>query len=113
MYPLYCYILQLCNHPSLVVEDDSANNLDRRTGGRAKKKISYAEEEKSSAAPGADGIAKFMPYEAMGGGRNAPVMPELSGKMFVLWRLMREMRKPGNGADVSLLKYGLIMFTYS
>lgn len=40
-----------------------------------------------------------MPYEAMGGGRNAPVMPELSGKMFVLWRLMREMRKPGNGGD--------------
>lgn len=112
LYPLYCYILQLCNHPSLVVEDDSANNLDRRTGGRAKKKISYAEEEKSSAAPGADGIAKFMPYEAMGGGRNAPVMPELSGKMFVLWRLMREMRKPGNGADVSLFD-GLIMFTYS
>lgn len=40
-----------------------------------------------------------MPYEAMGGGRNAPVHPELSGKMFVLWRLMREMRKPGNGGD--------------
>ena len=106
-------VLQLCNHPSLVVEDDSANNQGCRTGGRAKKKISYAEEEKSSAAPGADGIAKFMPYEAMGGGRNAPVMPELSGKMFVLWRLMREMRRPGNGADVSLFEYGLIMFTYS
>ena len=40
-----------------------------------------------------------MPYEAMGGGRNVPVHPELSGKMFVLWRLMREMRKPGNGGD--------------
>jgi DNA repair and recombination RAD54-like protein len=40
-----------------------------------------------------------MPYEAMAGGRNAPVYPELSGKMFVLWRLMREMRKPGNGGD--------------
>ncbi len=93
-------LLQLCNHPSLVVNDDSSNALDRR-GGRAKKKICYAEEEKSSAAPGADGIAKFMPYEAMGGGRNAPVMPELSGKMFTLWRLMREMRKPGNGGDVS------------
>lgn len=60
------------------------------------------EGEKSSAAPGADGIAKFMPYEAMGGGRSAPVMPELSGKMFVLWRLMKEMRRPGNGADVSI-----------
>ena len=45
---------QLCNHPSLVVNDDpSSNNQDRR-GGRAKKKICYAEEEKSSAAPGAD-----------------------------------------------------------
>lgn len=95
---LFTSLHQLCNHPSLVVNDDSSNSLDRR-GGRAKKKICYAEEEKSSAAPGADGIAKFMPYEAMGGGRNAPVMPELSGKMFVLWRLMREMRKPGNGMD--------------
>jgi len=91
-------LMKLCNHPSLVVEDSSSNKLDRR-GGRAKKQICYAEEEKSSAAPGADGIAKFMPYEAMGGGRNAPVMPELSGKMFVLFRLMREMRKPGNGND--------------
>lgn len=41
-----------------------------------------------------------MPREAMGGGNNSPVMPELSGKMFVLWRLMRQMRMPGNGADV-------------
>lgn len=125
---------QLCNHPSLVVNDDpSSNNQDRR-GGRAKKKICYAEEEKSSAAPGADvsprrrlmfltkycindfdfllvhpywlsmphsqGIARYMPLEAMGGGPNSRVMPELSGKMFVLWRLMRQMRMPGNGADV-------------
>jgi len=91
-------LMKLCNHPSLVVDAESSNNQDRR-GGRAKKTISYAEEEKSTAAPGADGIAKFMPYEAMGGGRNAPVMPELSGKMFVLYRLMREMRRPGNGGD--------------
>jgi DNA repair and recombination RAD54-like protein len=27
------------------------------------------------------------------------VLPELSGKMFVLYRLMKEMRKPGNGND--------------
>lgn len=94
------FLLQLCNHPSLVVEEDSSSNICQSRGsGRSKKKISYAEEEKSSAAPGADGISKFMPYEAMGGGRNAPVHPELSGKMFVLWRLMREMRKPGNGGD--------------
>ena len=94
-------LVQLCNHPSLVVNDDVSSNLGQSSrGGRNKKKISYAEEEeKSTAAPGADGIAKFMPYEAMSGGRNAPVYPELSGKMFVLWRLMREMRKPGNGGD--------------
>jgi len=93
-------LMKLCNHPSLVVDGDSSrnNNIGGRSG-RNKKKVCYAEEEKSSAAPGANGIAKFMPYEAMGGGRNAPVMPELSGKMFVLWRLMREMRKPGNGGD--------------
>lgn len=84
-----------------MVNDDSSSSLGQSSrGGRNKKKISYAEEEeKSTAAPGADGIAKFMPYEAMSGGRNAPVFPELSGKMFVLWRLMREMRKPGNGGD--------------
>ncbi|KAL7498005.1 hypothetical protein ACHAWT_008513 [Skeletonema menzelii] len=94
-------LMKLCNHPSLVVNDDSSSNLGQSSrGGRNKKKISYTEEEgKSTAAPGADGIAKFMPYEAMSGGRNAPVYPELSGKMFVLWRLMREMRKPGNGGD--------------
>ena len=95
------HLLQLCNHPSLVVNEDSSSNLGKSSrGGRNKKKISYAEdEEKNTAAPGADGIAKFMPYEAMSGGRNSPVYPELSGKMFVLWRLMREMRKPGNGGD--------------
>ena len=84
-----------------MVNDDSSSNLGQSSrGGRNKKKISYAEEEgTSTAAPGADGIAKFMPYEAMSGGRNAPIYPELSGKMFVLWRLMREMRKPGNGGD--------------
>lgn len=100
--PLHLLVsIQLCNHPSLVVNDDSTSSLAQSgRGGRNKKKISYAEEEeKSAAAPGADGIAKFMPYEAMAGGRNAPVYPELSGKMFVLWRLMREMRKPGNGGD--------------
>ena len=53
--------------------------------------------------PSSQGIARYMPREAMGGGRNAPVMPELSGKMFVLWRLMRQMRMPGNGADVRFM----------
>ena len=92
-------LMKLCNHPSLVVEDESTDKFNR-TSGRATKKISYAEEEKqTSAAPGADGIARYMPQHAIGGGKNAQVLPELSGKMFVLWRLMREMRKPGNGGD--------------
>eukprot|EP00804_Cyclotella_cryptica_P015278 CCRYP_005385-RA/>CCRYP_005385-RA protein AED:0.10 eAED:0.10 QI:181/1/1/1/1/0.87/8/1266/827 len=92
-------LMKLCNHPSLVVADDSAT-ANNRTSGRAVTKKSYvAEEDKTAAAPGADGIAKFMPYDAIGGGRNAPVLPELSGKMFVLYRLMKEMRKPGNGND--------------
>jgi hypothetical protein len=46
------------------VNDDSTSGLGQSgRGGRNKKKISYAEEEeKSSAAPGADGIAKFKPW---------------------------------------------------
>ena len=94
-------LMKLCNHPSLIADEDSKNNGAGSGGRRAKsKKISYAEEEKSSAAPGADGVSKFMPFDAGGGrGVNAPVHPEWSGKMFVLWRLMREMRKPGNGND--------------
>lgn len=67
-----------------------------------KKKINYGE-EKSSAAPGADGVGKYLPEDTHGGGgrggMNVPVRPEWSGKMFVLYRLMREMRKPGNGND--------------
>jgi DNA repair and recombination protein RAD54 and RAD54-like protein len=92
-------LMKLCNHPSLIVEGD-----DRPTaaaGGRraAAKRVKYNDnDEKTSAAPGADGISKFLPLVG-GGGRNAPVHPEWSGKMFVLFRLMKEMRKPGNGGD--------------
>ena len=35
-----------------------------------------------------------VPYCRSRGCNSAPVRPELSGKMFVLWRLMTEMRKP-------------------
>jgi hypothetical protein len=56
------------------------------------------------------GISRYMPREAMGGGSNSPVMPELSGKMFVLWRLMRQMRMPGNGADVSFTVISFLSF---
>lgn len=94
-------LMKLANHPRLVCADDSSSSGG---GGRrgAAKRINYAEEEKSSAAPGADKMSKFLPLDAGGGGGrmfNAPVRPEWSGKMFVLFRLMREMRKPGNGND--------------
>ena len=90
-------LMKLVNHPRLVADEDSHSSSG---GGRrvSSKKINYNEEEKNSAAPGADGVSKYLPMEA-GGGRNMPVRPEWSGKMFVLYRLMKEMRKPGNGND--------------
>lgn len=96
-------LMKLCNHPSLVAEDDQSYG-PQKTGRRAAaRNIKYNEEETSSAAPGADGIAKFLPFSAGGGGGRGrdmgPVHPEWSGKMFVLYRLMKEMRKPGNGND--------------
>lgn len=92
-------LMKLCNHPSLIAEEDS--KAAAKTGGRraASKKISYKDEDKETeAAPGADGVSKYLPIQG-GGGRNAPVHPEWSGKMFVLYRLMKEMRRPGNGGD--------------
>lgn len=94
-------LMKLSNHPSLVCEDDPLKGNGKL--GNAKragaKQIKYNEDEKeTTAAPGADGIARFLPF-AGGGGRDAPVHPEWSGKMYVLYRLMKEMRKPGNGAD--------------
>ena len=89
--------MKLCNHPKLVAEDDpNASVGSGRNAGKAR--MSYAEETKSSAAPGADGVNQFLPYVG-GNARNQPVFPEWSGKMFVLHRLMTEMRKPGNGKD--------------
>jgi DNA repair and recombination protein RAD54 and RAD54-like protein len=94
-------LMKLCNHPSLVCDDDpktSSNKLGN-VKRASTKEVKYNEDEKeSTAAPGADGISRFLPY-AGGGGRNAPVHPEWSGKMYVLFRLMKEMRKPGNGSD--------------
>mmetsp|Transcript_9495 Transcript_9495/g.13456 ORF Transcript_9495/g.13456 Transcript_9495/m.13456 type:complete len:1151 (+) Transcript_9495:176-3628(+) len=90
-------LMKLANHPSLIAEEDESNAKGNR---RRTKKISYAEEEKGSAAPGADGVSKYLPSVGGGGrGYNTPVMPEWSGKMFVLFRLMKEMRRPGNGND--------------
>ena len=94
-------LMKLCNHPSLVVDDDPVYGGKQKSGRRAAaKQVKYNDDEPTSAAPGADGIAKFMPAAAGGGGRGSgPVHPEWSGKMFVLYRLMKEMRKPGNGND--------------
>ena len=91
-------LMKLSNHPSLVVEEEKPT---QKTGSRrtVSKQSSYCEDEKEiHAAPGSHGIAKFLPYN-QGRGAFAPVHPEWSGKMYVLFRLMREMRKPGNGND--------------
>ena len=92
-------LMKLCNHPSLIAEYDETHGKSQQQGRRraASKKVKYTDEENKSAAPGADGISKFMPFSS--GGRDGPVHPEWSGKMFVLFRLMKEMRKPGNGGD--------------
>jgi DNA repair and recombination RAD54-like protein len=92
-------LMKLCNHPRLIAEETSEKKVGRRAASKTTK---YTDgDEPSSAAPGADGIAKFLPFEAGGGGRgmHTPVRPEWSGKMYVLYRLMKEMRKPGNGGD--------------
>lgn len=95
-------LMKLCNHPSLIAEEDE-EGPGRKPGGRraASKKIKYSDEEKeTAAAPGAAGVSKFLPYVESGGrSMNTPVHPEWSGKMFVLYRLMKEMRRPGNGSD--------------
>ena len=98
-------LMKLSNHPSLVVDEDKSYTSKAAANKRsaASKKIKYTDddEKESTAAPGADGIAKYLPYNPGGGGRGsfAPVHPEWSGKMLVLYRLMKEMRKPGNGND--------------
>jgi DNA repair and recombination protein RAD54 and RAD54-like protein len=96
-------LMKLANHPTLVAEEDksygSGGNNNKRAA--ASRNQSYREDPAPSAAPGADGVTKFLPYLEAGGRRGdmAPVHPEWSGKMFVLYRLMKEMRKPGNGND--------------
>jgi len=95
-------LMKLCNHPSLIAEEDKTYGPKAGNNKRsaAKKVASYADDEKeTAAAPGADGVSKFLPFAPGGRGATAPVFPEWSGKMFVLYRLMKEMRKPGNGND--------------
>jgi DNA repair and recombination RAD54-like protein len=94
-------LMKLCNHPSLIAEDDDQSSAKADGRRAASKSVKYNDGEKeTSAAPGAAGVSKFLPFVDGGGRRmTAPVHPEWSGKMFVLYRLMKEMRKPGNGND--------------
>jgi DNA repair and recombination RAD54-like protein len=99
-------LMKLANHPSLVVDEDKSYNAKSSAAANnkrsvANKKIKYNDddEKESTAAPGADGIAKFLPYNTGSGRGFGPVHPEWSGKMNVLYRLMKEMRIPGNGND--------------
>ena len=90
--------MKLSNHPTLVAqEEDAKASTQGRNAGKSK--VSYNDEPKASAAPGAAGVNKFLPYTGGGSGKNRPVFPEWSGKMFTLFKLMKEMRKPGNGND--------------
>jgi SNF2 family DNA or RNA helicase len=101
---LFCTFIsvKLCNHPGLLADEDQTHGT-KQVGRRAgSKQVKYTEDEPTATVAGADGIGKFLPYMAGGsGGRGntAPVHPEWSGKMFVLYRLMKEMRRPGNGND--------------
>jgi DNA repair and recombination RAD54-like protein len=88
-------LMKLCNHPSLIVEDDAKPQKGRRA---AAKSVKYSEGEPTAQIAGSEGLARFLPY-APGSGNKSPVFPEWSGKMFLLYRLMKEMRKPGNGND--------------
>ena len=100
-------LMKLCNHPSLSVDEDPlAGKAPKGGNGRraATKDVKYNDDPDSvpAATPGAEGIAKFLPYvpeSSRRGSSNEPVHPEWSGKMFVLYRLMKEMRRPGNGND--------------
>lgn len=105
-------LMKLANHPSLVVEDDSkqAHNPTSSNRRASSKNIKYTDDDDADGsrtpAVAVQGISRFLPYDHTsggGGGRRGgdfgPVHPEWSGKMFVLYRLMKEMRKPGNGND--------------
>jgi len=89
-------LMKLCNHPSLIVEDSASKSHSGRRA--AAKAVKYSENEGSAPIAGAQGLEKFLPFSP-GLSYNSPVLPEWSGKMYVLYRLMKEMRKPGNGND--------------
>jgi DNA repair and recombination protein RAD54 and RAD54-like protein len=88
-------LMKLCNHPSLIIENEDRAKEGRRAAARVSK---YSEEEEKNKIEGSLGLSKFLPF-ASSNNAHSPVFPEWSGKMFVLYRLMKEMRKPGNGND--------------
>jgi DNA repair and recombination protein RAD54 and RAD54-like protein len=98
-------LMKLSNHPTLVAEDDrifgknSGNSMQSapRRGGNKVVKYNDDPDKETQAVPGADGISRFLPCAV--GGKTDLVHPEWSGKMYVLYRLMKEMRRPGNGND--------------
>ena len=65
-------LMKLVNHHRLVAnEDDWYGGGGMGVGGRRAasfKKVSYCEDKKSRAGPGADRVSKFMPLESGGGG---------------------------------------------
>ena len=83
-------LMKLCNHPTLVADEDPTTGRNNKLAvlpppprrAAASKQIKYTDEDtkESTAAPGADGIAKFLPYVPGEGSRGrgdfAPVHPE-------------------------------------
>ena len=70
-------LMKLCNHPRLIAEEQGKDN--KKLGRPAASKTTkYTDgDEATAAAPGADGIAKFMPADEAGMGG---VRPEWSGQ---------------------------------
>jgi hypothetical protein len=106
-------LMKLSNHPRLIAEEDPMNDMGGGGGGGrrgassggGRGKISYSDND-GVMADMLSGVSRFLPLEASGGmgggggyggrggGTTALVRPEWSGKMFVLCRLMTEMRRP-------------------
>ena len=82
-------LMKLCNHPTLVATEEP-----QYKGRRAAARVSY-NESPTEKVSGAVDLTNFLPSRNTGN----HVAPEWSGKMFVLYRLMKEMRKAGNGND--------------
>jgi len=97
-------LMKLSNHPRLIADEDPSNEMggggSRRGCAANRAKVRYNQND-GVMAEMLSGVSAFLPYEDCGGGYGGrggtggpPVRPEWSGKMFVLWRLMIEMRRP-------------------